>query len=152
MWIKKWLPFKCKWNLQACWKCAARDPRSFMSLTKSVLFSLEAYLLSLFNFILYWSIVDWQCCVHFKCTAKWLLYIHTYPFFFNSFPFRLLHNIEQRALCYTVGPCWVSLLNIVVCTCQSQTSNLSLPHPITINLLFVWMSLFCKLVHLYHFS
>ena len=24
------------------------------------------------------------------------------------FPFRLLHNIEQSSLCYTVGPCWLS--------------------------------------------
>jgi len=23
-----------------------------------------------FNF--YWSIVDWQCCVHFRCIAKWV--------------------------------------------------------------------------------
>ena len=28
------------------------------------------------------------------------------------FPFRLLHNIEQSTLCYTVGPCWLSILNI----------------------------------------
>ena len=43
------------------------------------------------------------------------------------FPFKLLHNIEQSSLCYTVSPCWLSILNIVVCTCQSQTANLSLP-------------------------
>ena len=37
------------------------------------------------------------------------------------FPFRLLHNTEQSSLCYTVSPCWLSILNIAVCTCQSQT-------------------------------
>ena len=42
------------------------------------------------------------------------------------FPFRLLQNIEQRPLCYTVGPCWLSILNIAMYTCQSQTLNLSL--------------------------
>ena len=29
---------------------------------------------------------------------------------------RLLHNIEQSSLCYTVGPCWLSILNIAVWT------------------------------------
>ena len=45
------------------------------------------------------------------------------------FPFKLLQNIEPSSLCYTVGPCWLSILNIVVCTSQSQTPNLSLPSP-----------------------
>ena len=45
------------------------------------------------------------------------------------FSFRLLQNIEQSSLCYTVGPCWLSILNIVVCTCHSQIPNLSLPRP-----------------------
>ena len=36
-------------------------------------------------------------------------------------PIRLLQNTEQNSLCYTVGPCWLSILNIAVCTCQSQT-------------------------------
>ena len=30
------------------------------------------------------------------------------------FPFRLLENIEQSSLCYKVGPCWLSVLNIAV--------------------------------------
>ena len=37
------------------------------------------------------------------------------------FPIRLLQNIEQSSLCYTAGPCWLSILNIAVYTCQSQT-------------------------------
>ena len=28
---------------------------------------------------------------------------------------------------FTIGPCWLSILNIVACTCQSQTPNLFLP-------------------------
>ena len=28
----------------------------------------------------------------------------------------LPHNIEQSFLCYTVGPCWLSILSIAVCT------------------------------------
>ena len=41
--------------------------------------------------------------------------------------FRLPHNIEQSSMCYTVGPCWLSILNIAECTCPSQTPELSLP-------------------------
>ena len=29
----------------------------------------------------YWSIVDLQCCVNFRCTAKWFSYIYIYFFF-----------------------------------------------------------------------
>ena len=29
-------------------------------------------------------------------------------------PSRLPHHIEQSSLCYTVGPCWLPMLNIVV--------------------------------------
>ena len=34
---------------------------------------------------------------------------------------RLPHNIKQCSLCYSVGPCWLSILSIAVCTCPSQT-------------------------------
>ena len=44
--------------------------------------------------------------------------IHSPP---NSSSSRLPHNIEQNSLCYTVGPCWLSILNIAVCICPSQT-------------------------------
>ena len=36
-------------------------------------------------------------------------------------PFKLLHNIEQSSLCYTVGPCWLPVLNRAACVCPSQT-------------------------------
>ena len=40
----------------------------------------------------------------------------------TPFPSRLPHNIEQISLCYTVGPCWLSIiLNTTVCTCPPQT-------------------------------
>ena len=32
-------------------------------------------------------------------------------------PYRLLQNIEYVSLCYTVGPCWLSILYIVACIC-----------------------------------
>ena len=42
------------------------------------------------------------------------------------FPIRLLHNIEQSSLCYTVGPCWLSILNTAVCTCQFWVKSIKL--------------------------
>ena len=52
-----------------------------------------------------------------------VIHIHVSILFQIRFPFRLLHNIDQSSLCYAVGPCWLSILNIAVCTCQSQTPN-----------------------------
>ena len=34
------------------------------------------------------------------------------PLFQFLFPFRLLQNTEQSPLCDTIGPCWLSILNI----------------------------------------
>ena len=42
------------------------------------------------------------------------------------FPFRLLQNSEQSSLCYTVDPCWLSILNMAVCTQKHQALSLSL--------------------------
>ena len=56
-----------------------------------------------------------------------VIHIHVSILFQILFPFRLLQNIEQSSLCYTVGPCWLSVLNIAIFTCQSHTPNLSLP-------------------------
>ena len=55
-------------------------------------------------------------------------YIPVSIFFSNSFPIRLLQNIEQSSLCYTAGPCWLSILNISVCTCQLQDNIHFQPH------------------------
>ena len=42
------------------------------------------------------------------------LHLHLYILFQILFPYRLLQNIEYSSLCYTVGPCWLSILYIVV--------------------------------------
>ena len=34
----------------------------------------------------------------------------------NHLPSRLPHNIEENYLCSTVGPCWLPILSIAVCT------------------------------------
>ena len=40
----------------------------------------------------------------------------------------LLQDIEYSSLCFTVGPCWLSILYIVVCLCSFQAPNLSPAH------------------------
>ena len=98
------------------------------------------------------SRVDLQCCVSFCCTAKWFSYTYIYSFSY-SFPL-LLQEIEYSSLCYTVGPCCLSILYIVGCICWSHTPNLSLLHPlsplVTISLFSMSVSLFLfrKKVHL----
>ena len=61
--------------------------------------------------------------------------VYTYTHIYTSisvlfqilFPYRLLQDTEHSSLCYTVGPCWLFILYIVVCICSSQTPNLPLP-------------------------
>ena len=72
-----------------------------------------------------WSIVNLQCCFSFRSIAKWFsytfyiyiyIYIHTHIYFFiRSFlPYRLSQNIEDSSLCYTVGPCLLLILYVLV--------------------------------------
>ena len=49
--------------------------------------------------------------------------VHSTP---NSPPFRLPHSIHQSSMCHWVGPCWLPILNIAVCTCPFQIPKLSL--------------------------
>ena len=58
-------------------------------------------------FILYWSIVNLQCCISFRCTAMIQLYIHIYPSFFRSFIYTDYFRILSRVPCCTVhGQGW----------------------------------------------
>ena len=45
--------------------------------------------------------------------------IHTHVAILSltSLPSRLPHSTEQSSMCYTVGPCWLSILNIAACAC-----------------------------------
>ena len=50
--------------------------------------------------------------------------IHTHIYLFQIlFPGRLLQNIESSSLCYTVDPCWLSILYIVVCIFVSVSTQ-----------------------------
>ena len=62
-------------------------------------------------FILYW--INKQCCDNFRWTAKGVskgIHIHVSIIPQTLLPSRLPHNIER----VTVGPCWLSNLNIEV--------------------------------------
>ena len=63
-------------------------------------------LLEIKKIILYWSVNGEQYCAHFMHIAKrFSFHIHVSLLFQIVFPFKLLQNIEQSALCYMVGPC-----------------------------------------------
>ena len=49
------------------------------------------------------------------------IHIHVSTLLQTPLPPRLPHNIEQSSICYTVGPCWLSILKTAVWTCRSQT-------------------------------
>ena len=66
-------------------------------------------------FFFNWSIVDLPCCVSFWCTAKWFSYTYIDILFHILFHHGLLQDIEYSSLFYTVGPCRLSILYIVVC-------------------------------------
>ena len=73
-------------------------------------------------YILYWSVANQQCRDTFRWTAQGLSLTYTCirspP---TLLPSRLPDNIEQNSLCSTTGPCWLSLLNIAVCTCPFRS-------------------------------
>ena len=57
----------------------------------------------------------------FRWTAKGLsVHIRVSVLPQTPLPSRLPHNIEQGSLCYTVGPCWLTVLNIAVCISTFQ--------------------------------
>ena len=49
-------------------------------------------------------------CDSFRYTAEWYTCIHPPP----NPPLRPPHNSEKSFLCYTVRPCWLSILNAAV--------------------------------------
>ena len=70
---------------------------------------IRAWFILTFGFLLlfyYWSIIDLQYRVSFRCTAKWFTYTYTYIYIYIQiiFHYRLLRDIEYCSLCYTINP------------------------------------------------
>ena len=61
------------------------------------------------------------------------------------FHYRLLQGTEYSSLCYTISPCYTSILYRIVCICWSQVPNFSLLYLsplVTLSLFSVSVSLF----------
>ena len=61
--------------------------------------------------ILYGSIVDLLCCDHLCYMAQWQLYTYIHSFKNIIFHYGLSQEIGYSSLCYTDGPCCLSILN-----------------------------------------
>ena len=101
----------------------------------------------------YWSMVELQCCISFRCTAEWVSYTYTYfnPFsdFFSS---SLSENIESSFLCNVDFVGYPMYSNVYILIPNSWFIPLSKVSPlVTISLFLISIFLFCKEVHLYHF-
>ena len=81
-----------------------------------------------FDSIFNWSITDLQCCANLSSSAS---ATHIQTFFFIFFSIMVCHDIEYSSLCYTLGPCCLTL-NVIVCISQPQapSPSLSLPAPL----------------------
>ena len=74
------------------------------------------------------NIIDLQCCISFWYTqSDSVVHIHVSILSQILSPFRLLLNIEQSSLCYTVCPWWLCILNTAICTIPN--SKVPLLHP-----------------------
>ena len=78
----------------------------------------------LFSF-LNWSVFALQCCVSFRCIAKWFSCM--YISFLQYFSRTSYYKTEYSSLYQMLGSCWLPILYIVVCVCSSQTTHLSPP-------------------------
>ena len=56
------------------------------------------------------------------------------------FPLGLLQNIELSSLCYTIGPCWLAILNVCVCSVASVMSQWAVAHQTSLSM--GWEALF----------
>ena len=71
--------------------------------------------------------VDLQYCDSFRCTAKWFSYLYTCIYSVsNSFPIQVITEYWAEFPVLYTTPCWLSILNTAVCTCQSQTTRTTL--------------------------
>ena len=73
---------------------------------KNILFYIGVQLIN--NFVLVSGVQLSDSVIH--------THTHTYILFNIHFHYGLSQDIKYSSLCYTGGPCWLSVLNQVVCT------------------------------------
>ena len=72
--------------------------------------------------LLYWGIFGYNVViVSGEQGRDSAIHIHVSILPQTPLPCRLPHNTEQSSVYYMVGPHWLSILNIAVCTCPSRT-------------------------------
>ena len=71
-----------------------------------MLLSLDLYVFN-FLFCIGVQLMNIVVCVSDVQQSDSVIHICVFILFQILFPFRLLHNIVQSSLCYTVGPCWL---------------------------------------------
>ena len=101
---------------------------------------------TLLCWFLWFSFIYIYICIHAH-TMYMYVYVYTHTLFQIILHYRLLKYIEYSSLCYTAGPCCISFLYKLICICQPQTPNLSLPtlSPlIAIRLFSMSQNLFCN--------
>ena len=175
-----WLPGPCSLPLSPLWgsppwlsgaQCPAW-PYSLSSFIYSLSSSDITWLYFFKNFLFCIGVkpINKQCCDSFWWTTKEFSWIYTCIHSIHVYiphrcmdtsihisthlPSMLPHNIGQSSLCYTVGPCWFSILNITR-VYMTIPNSLIIPSPLhsTSNhvcSLSLWvscsLSLFCKFV------
>ena len=77
----------------------------------SCIFELLHTFILFLNFILYWSINHVMLVSGIQQSDSIIL-IHVAILSKILFLCRLLQSIEQSSLCYILGPCWLSVLNL----------------------------------------
>ena len=98
------------------WKLYLQTPRLLPIQIVTISFFLNLFL---FYYFFNWSIVDLQCCVNPCCTAKWLkFYTYIHSFLNILFHYGLSQDIGYNSLCHPVGPCCLSILDVIVWTNQ----------------------------------
>ena len=91
-----------------------KDSQGILSIKE---LTVQKGILFIYSFLkLYWSRVDVQCCVNFRCIhSDSVIHAQVSDLFQILFPFRLLQNIKQSSLCYVVGSCSLFILYSTVC-------------------------------------
>ena len=101
-----------------------------------------------------WSIFDLQYCVTFCCIEKWLSYIYIFFIICHIlFNYGLSQDIGYSALCYTVGPCGLSILILAFTNLKfpiHPSATLQPPDNHESASMSVSLFLFRGYVHLFH--